>query len=94
MQSRLLSVAQLNANRCAVILATCRDLLNFCQMVYRYMAESEQNVIAVHCKGGKGQAEEVLFVIDLRMSTFLQCRRGPCVLRYLCFFPIKDALAH
>jgi hypothetical protein len=28
------------------------------------MAESEENVVAVHCKGGKGQAFHCLFLLQ------------------------------
>ena len=33
----------------------CSELLEFCQDVDSYMKTGEKNVIAVHCKGGKGR---------------------------------------
>ena len=32
-----------------------RDILRFCQDATEFMQESEENVISVHCKGGKGR---------------------------------------
>lgn len=40
-----------------VLLTYCylRDLVDFCEDVHEWMEKDERNVIAVHCKGGKGR---------------------------------------
>lgn len=34
----------------------CRDLVDFCEDVYTWMEGHKENVIVVHCKGGKGES--------------------------------------
>ncbi|XP_037795529.1 phosphatidylinositol 3,4,5-trisphosphate 3-phosphatase TPTE2-like [Penaeus monodon] len=47
--------------------ASCRDMLRFSASVRAWMEKDEKNVIAVHCKGGKGRTGTMIcvFLIDL-----------------------------
>lgn len=33
----------------------CSDLVNFCEDVLTWMEANPENVVVVHCKGGKGK---------------------------------------
>lgn len=38
-----------------LILTNCREMVAFCTNVEEWMEQDKQNVIAIHCKGGKGR---------------------------------------
>ena len=39
-------------------IGSCRDIVRFCDDVKKWMEMDPNNVIAVHCKGGKGELED------------------------------------
>lgn len=41
---------------------TCKDMLKFARMSSEWLAKDERNVIAVHCKGGKGRTGTMICV--------------------------------
>ena len=32
-----------------------RDMVRFCESVHAFLSEDDDNIVAVHCKGGKGR---------------------------------------
>lgn len=40
----------------ALIFFSSRDMLKFTASVSEWMSQDEKNIIAIHCKGGKGKA--------------------------------------
>lgn len=52
------------------------DLVDFCEDVYGWMAEDPSNVIAVHCKGGKGRTGMMVAAWLLRSGQFPQAQQS------------------
>ena len=40
----------------------CRDMVWFCDNAQKFMSEDRRNVIAIHCKGGKGRTGTIICV--------------------------------
>ncbi len=45
-------------------------MLRFCKFVDKYLGENRANVIAVHCKGGKGRTGTMICAYLLYCGTF------------------------
>ena len=47
-----------------------RDMVEFCKDVRLWLAEDEQNVVAVHCKGGKGRTGTMISTYLIHTELF------------------------
>lgn len=52
------------------------DLIDFCEDVYEWMSEDSRNVIAVHCKGGKGRTGTMVAAWLVRSGLFSQAQQS------------------
>lgn len=50
--------------------------MDFCEDVYSWMEEDEENVVVVHCKGGKGRTGTMVAAWLVRSGLFQQARES------------------
>lgn len=53
-----------------------RDLVDFCEDVHEWMERDSRNVIAVHCKGGKGRTGMMVAAWLVRSGQFQQAQQS------------------
>lgn len=52
------------------------DLVDFCEDVAKWMDQDQRNVIAVHCKGGKGRTGTMISAWLVRSGLFPQAQKS------------------
>ena len=58
------------------ILLSTSDLVDFCEDVYKWLEGDVENVIVVHCKGGKGRTGTMVAAWLVRAGLFHQARES------------------
>lgn len=52
---------------------TIQLILGFCDDVHKFLTEDSQNVVAIHCKAGKGRTGECWCLVGVRIFWLISC---------------------
>lgn len=81
----------------ATILCFSSDLVDFCEDAFTWMEANQENVIVVHCKGGKGQTTNRYTVLSFH-ETLVAGRTGTMISSWLVraglFMGANESLAY
>jgi len=61
---------------CVIISPCYREMVKFCKSMHEYLSEDENNVVAIHCKGGKGRTGTMICTWLVECGNFEEAQVG------------------
>ena len=59
-------------------------MLKFCKSMHEFLSEDEENVVAIHCKGGKGRTGTMICTWLVEIGKFEEAQ-----VRVFCHWALK-----